>query len=72
MRTTPTTCPECGYPLPSITITHSTVPVETLRFCGGCGVQVLEDGTVGARSEAAWAEHYEGDILRFPPVELDE
>ncbi len=63
-------CPECGYPLPSMTITKSTVPVELLTFCGGCGVQVLEDGTVGARSQAQWAEHYDGDILRFPQVEL--
>ena len=48
------------------------MPVEVLTFCGGCGVQVLADGSVGARSEAVFWEHYEGDILRLPAVEIGD
>lgn len=66
------TCPECGYPVPTAGEISGTVPVEFVAFCGGCGIQVLPDGTVGARSQAEWAEHFDGDILRLPTIHLGQ
>lgn len=66
------TCPECGYPVVMAEITSSTIPVVALTFCGGCGVQILPDGTVGFGSQAEWAEHFDGDILRMPTISLGE
>jgi hypothetical protein len=54
-----TPCPYCGAEqLPTTTtITKSTVPAEIISFC-----------CVGA--QAKWLEHYEGEILRMPNIEL--
>ena len=52
-------CPDCGAVLPTFKITDSTVPVEAVVICPNCPA-----------ADAKWAEHYDGDILRLPKVEL--
>lgn len=55
-------CPDCGWPLPAVKITRSTVPVEVVALCG--------NPECYARDK--WAEHYDGEIRRMPPVRLGE
>jgi len=55
-------CPDCGWPLPDVKVTRSTIPVEMVALCGNPDCHARDK----------WAEHYDGDILRLPTVRLGD
>lgn len=63
-------CPDCGYPNPyTWTVSHPDL-IEPLYICPYCDTVADHEGKRLAGSQAEWAEHYEGDIMRMPKVEL--
>jgi len=63
-------CPTCGTKMPfEWNLSHPEL-TDAIDFCLKCGAGVNDKGELVARSRAEWAEHYDGDILRMPKVEL--
>ena len=63
-------CPDCGTRQPfDWKVSHPDL-VQPLYICPNCDTVTDHEGKRLAGSQAEWAEHYEGDILRMPKVEL--
>lgn len=63
-------CPVCSTKMPyEWNVSHPDL-IDPVDFCLRCGAGVNSKGELVGRSRAEWAEHYDGEILKFPKVEL--